>query len=168
MMLAAVIVALGVLAIGVGSGTRVAPAQATANTLLQSIALPAGAVAVGREPAGDQSLLAAQPATRVSPRLAQARGWWLVDRSPSAVLRAVARELGWRSPSSTGFEMARDGTTLRYEDLVVGTKPLRRELVVAAVALPRGMTGVRVDAVVGRSDADAGGWTAYAPMRSSR
>lgn len=139
------LVAAAALALGAGptpAGNRAA-ARAEAPALLGRLALPPGAAASATEPAGDGGQLA-QPFTRpATPNLVDVHGWWTAPGRPDAVLAYVrAHPPSGSRPSLRGAGL--QGFGWRPRRGVLST----RELVVQAVALPGGSTGVRADAEV--------------------
>lgn len=125
-------------------------ARAEASALLASMVLPAGAVRLPAEPAGDDQLLAHnQPLA--GPWEADQHGWWLVPGAPLDVLRALGAGLppGARR-TSWGGRLGGPGVPENESEIYAFPRlPDRvdgRELMLKVVQLAGGMTGVEVDA----------------------
>jgi hypothetical protein len=134
---------LGVRAASAPANNRAA-ARADAAALLTRLQLPAGASASTVEPAGDGGQLA-RPAVgpAATPNVVDRHGWWRVPGGPAAVLAYVAAHPpagAHRFLSGPGVA----GFAWRPRRRVLN----QRWLIVHAVALADGSTGVRADAQV--------------------
>lgn len=145
--MAATALVCGFLVLGVRAATPAgnrAAARADARVLLGLLRLPAGATASAVEPAGDGGQLAAPAVGPPATRNAVGRhAWWRVPGDPAAVLAYVAAHppAGSRAViTGPGVE----GFAWRPRRGVLST----RWLIVHAVALAGGATGVRADAEV--------------------
>jgi hypothetical protein len=126
-----------------------AAARADAVRLESKLALPASARASSVEPDGDHSALAGPWSFPATGNLVDLHQWWLVTGSPRSVLayiRAHPPRGSSLNESSASPEDPSSFAGLGFgwpADLrVLGS----RELLVAAVQLPGGVTGLRVDA----------------------
>jgi hypothetical protein len=128
-------------------------AQAEAASLLTQLPLPSGATESAIEPAEDDSLLAhpgfGPPAT---PNVVDDHAWWLVPGAPAEVLAYIRAHLpaGITRP----FRDRLTGPNVPHNESEAFAWPpivdvlAMRWLVVWAVQLPDGSTGLRVDAQV--------------------
>lgn len=126
-----------------------AAARADAARLESRLTLPASARASSVEPAGDHSALAGPWSFPATGNLVDLHQWWLVVGSPHSVL-AYIRAHPPRGSSLNGSSGS-SGDPTNFAGLGFGwPADLRvltsRELLVAAVQLPGGVTGLRVEA----------------------
>jgi hypothetical protein len=123
-------------------------ANVEARRLLADVALPSGARPLKHEPRGRHSSLGAPWEGAIFAAEVDRHGFWKTSASPSAVVASfeshppAGAKLG-QAASSGGFAAAtfEMGTSRRF---VFGPE----QLMVSAVVLPDGLTGVRADAVV--------------------
>jgi hypothetical protein len=112
--------------------------------LLRHLRPPAGAQRIGRH--RTRGRLSADPVDGRQPRLRDAHSFWLTDRSPGAALRFVAHHLPHGLQLST---RAAGDSSSGVGSLSWQLRPLpgleSRAIAVSAVALSRGVTGVRLD-----------------------
>jgi hypothetical protein len=134
---------LGVRAAATQAGHRAA-ARADAATLLSRLKLPPGASVSGVEPAGDGGQLA-RPAVgpAATPNVVDRHEWWRVPGGPAAVIAYVDAH---RPAGSRRFLTGAGVTGLDWGPRR-GVLSQRR-LIVQAVSLADGSTGVRADAQV--------------------
>jgi hypothetical protein len=131
-----------------------AAAQAEAQALLSALSLPPGAIASTTEPAGDGGVLAhpgsGPPAT---PDVIDLSGWWVL---PNTAPASAIAYLTAHPPSGSTLDLRGDGSgpgTPSVTFVGLGRPPRagvlsQRELVVEAVPLRDGSTGLRADAQV--------------------
>jgi hypothetical protein len=128
-------------------------AQTDAASLLASLNLPSGAVVQPAEPAGDDGTLA-QPASGLpaTPNAVDDHAWWVVPGTPSQVITYVKSH-----PPAGGAPGFSGGGSGGGKPPVIATgfqwSPIPDELsirmlIVAAVRLADGSTGVRADSEV--------------------
>ncbi len=134
---------------GVGPESKAA-AQADAGSLLGELPLPAGSSESATEPAEDGSLLArpgeGPPAT---PNAVDDHGWWLVPGGPAEALDYVCTHLPPGTVSTTISDGGVSGPDTPENTIGVFALPgTPGTLVVWAVRLPDGSTGLRADAQV--------------------
>jgi hypothetical protein len=138
----------------VAAHRRRARARADAKNLMSRLGLPAGAVALTHEPAGDSGALA-QPITRpaADPALVDEHAWWRVPGSAASVLEYVNahRPRGgkltlWGSDGPTSGAPTSQFSGFSWPP--VARLLSDRQLIVVAVDLTGGVAGVRVDAQV--------------------
>jgi hypothetical protein len=144
----AAVLACGFLVLGVRAAaapaSHRAAARADAAVLLSRLRLPPGSSASAVEPAGDGGQLA-RPAVgpAATPNVVDRHAWWRVPGAPAAVLAYLGAHppAGARrflsGPGVAGFDWRPRRGVLS-----------RRWVIVHAVALPGGSTGVRADAQV--------------------
>ncbi len=129
-------------------------ARADANTMLSRLSLPAGAVQLSHEPSGDGGVLA-RPVSRPAamPELVDEHAWWRVPGSAASVLDYL------KAHAPRGGKLTQSGSQGPVHGRVVSgfvgfSWPqiarllTNRQLLVQAVDLTGGGTGVRVDAQV--------------------
>jgi hypothetical protein len=126
-----------------------AAGRADAARLESKLTLPGSARASSVEPAGDHAALAGPWSFPAIGNLVDLHQWWLVTGSPRSVL-AYIRAHPPRG-SSLNESSGSSGDSTNFAGLGFGwPADLRvlasRELLVAAVQLPGGVTGLRVDA----------------------
>ncbi len=129
-------------------------AQADAASLLSALPLPPGATHSALEPAGDDSVLAHPgEGPPVTPNVVDDSAWWLVPGAPATVLAYIAAH----RPAGTTLALKGFGSTgtngASFESEGIEWPPIRniltmRWLVLEAVQLPGGSTGLRADAQV--------------------
>ncbi len=130
------------------SQSNKAAATSDAKTLLSRLILPAGSTPLAAEPSGDHGQLAS-PATRpVTPNLADAHGWWRVPEEFSATTSFLDSHPP--SGSARAGRGAGSGPGYGVASITFGFPPVagvlgQRALVVEAVPLPHGVTGIRAD-----------------------
>lgn len=127
-----------------------------ARLLLRRLVLPSGAERPSRRPSGDDGLLSKPYATPEpgDTDLIDLHGYWTVGGSPDAVTTFIAAHppagSTWTGSSSglTGPGVP-PNSSVSYDWPPVADVLDIRSLVVTAVSLPNGTTGVRADAEVG-------------------
>jgi hypothetical protein len=158
----AVVGVLGVLGVSIATGSPApgpqptagsnrSQAQADASARLAALNLPAGAQPSSSEPAGGGPALAnpaaGEPAT---PNLVDDHGWWVIPGSTSSVVAYIdAHPPAGSTPSLSGSGGSPQAVTLTGFSWPAITGVLSdRQLVVEAVRLPGGATGLRADAQI--------------------
>ena len=153
--------ALGVLGLGIATGSPAAHTQATASSneaqaqadasaRLSSLNLPAGAQPLATEPAGGGSALA-NPASGVSSHnVVHDHGWWVIPGSPRSVISYIdAHPPAGSTPNLSGSGGSPQQVTITGFSWPAITDVLSyRQLVVDSVRLPGGDTGLRADVEV--------------------
>jgi hypothetical protein len=131
------------------AATNLAAAQADTAAAIAGLALPPGAIPSAVEPAGDGSVLANPLSEPATPNLVDGHAWWIVPGSPAAAVAYVhahppatatcATPAPGGSPS---ISYVTDQCSLPGRAGVLD----ERALLVVAVQLPDGTTGLRADA----------------------
>ncbi len=148
--LALVLVSAVALADSDGSAaSNEAAAHSDATELLSKLVLPPGAKQSSTEPAGDHSALAGPSSFPATGNLVDLHRWWLVTGSPHSAI-AYIRAHGPRG-SNLNETSTSSGDSATFVAVGYGwPSDLRvlasRELLIGAVQLPGGVTGLRVDA----------------------
>jgi hypothetical protein len=129
---------------------RKARAEAEASRLLATIALPAGASQSAGEPAGAGGQLASGAFRRDLADLVDRRAWWVIPGAPSAVVSYILSHEPGVGPFSSRFPVTLEsGALFARLQLAEGVGAIgERWLILTAVALPGGATGLRADAQV--------------------
>ncbi len=134
-----------------GAGSRERTAARAARDLLARLNLPAGAVALAREPSGDGGALAGPAGSPALQLLVDRHGWWRVPRGADQVIAFIrAHRPRGAFLSVTGSESNGrvQSTSLGYQWPTVSSVLGSRMLLIDVVALRDGSTGVRADAQV--------------------
>lgn len=150
--LAALFVAVGIFACAsvatsgaADSSSNRTVARTEAARLLSLIKVPAGAISVQNEPAGDAGMLAQPGWDSATPNLVDAWGWWTTSVKGADVLAYVKQHL----PPGARLEGSETGSTgMAGETFTFGPIPsvLSDEVVsVTVVPLTGGGTGIRAD-----------------------
>ncbi len=162
-LIAAVIMvaALGVLGVGIAigspaagprptSGSNRSHALADASARLAALNLPAGAQPSSAEPVGGGSALANPAGTPATPNLVDDHGWWVIPGSPTSVVAYIdGHPPAGSTPTLSGSGGSPQQVTVTGFSWPAITGVLSsRELVIEAVKLPGGATGLRADAQV--------------------
>jgi hypothetical protein len=128
-------------------------AEQDAAGLLGRVILPAGAMAVSQEPAGDNEALSGPPVTQAGVKIVDRHRWWTIPEPVSTVYGFVrshvppqAKLFTWSGPPGSVGAPAASFVAFAFRP-GVGYLPLR-ELAVEMVGLAGGSTGVRADAQV--------------------
>jgi hypothetical protein len=156
-----VVVALGVLGAGIAIGSPASTpkptsasnrsqAQTDASARLAALNLPPGAQRSGTEPAGGGSALANSAGTPATPNLVDDHAWWVIPGSPQSVVVYIGAHL----PAGSTANLSGSGGSPQHVTVAGFSWPAvtdvlsYRQLVVEAVSLPGGATGLRADAQV--------------------
>jgi hypothetical protein len=160
------IAAAGTMPVGSRASTSAADnkqaAETDAASLLSLVALPPGTVQSTAEPAGDGGDLADASQRVATPNLVDQHAWWIVPSSRSATIAFVLAHSPTGSKRTGGGEggtgrVVHDGENgvqhVDEEWEVFGFPPIAstlglRSVIVTAVQLPDGSSGVRADAQV--------------------
>ena len=127
-----------------------AAAQSDASSLLGKLSLPSDATQSSTEPVGDGGALARPAVYQVTSDLVDDSAWWVASESPAEILSYVeANPPSGSKLGESGGGSSPNGTPLSFD--VFGWPPVAgvlssRWLVITAVALSDGQTGVRADA----------------------
>ncbi len=157
----AVIGAVGAVGVGIAIGSPAASpkptsasnrsqAQTDAAARLTALNLPSGAQRSSTEPAGGGSGLANSAGTPATPNLVDDHAWWVIPGSPQSVIAYIdAHPPAGSTPSLSGSGGTPQQVTITGFSWPAITDVLSyRQLVVEAVSLPGGATGLRADAQV--------------------
>ena len=157
----AVIGALGAVGVGIAIGSPTSKpeptsasnrsqAQTDASARLAALNLPPGAQPSTTEPAGGGPALANSAGTPATPNLVDDHGWWVIPGSPQSVIAYIdAHPPAGSTPSLGGSGGSPQRVTLTGFSWPAIIDVLSyRQLVVEAVTLPGGATGLRADAQV--------------------
>ena len=141
---------VAVAAAGGSAAANRAAAKADAAKLLTTLSLPPDATQSSGEPAGDGSVLARASTWPGTANLVDRHQWWTVPGSPGSVLAYVKHHhpAGSRllfSGSSAGPNEPEE-RNIGFDWAPVPGVLSVRQLLVAVVALPHHVTGLRVDA----------------------
>jgi hypothetical protein len=135
------------------AASNASTAHADAESLLQTLSLPAGTTPSSTEPAGDRGWLA-HPGldAPASPNVVDVHAWWIVPGSRAEVLAYLTAYPPTGSTLGPSATAAADGVTT-YESQTfawpaVADVLTTRRLVVTVTQLPNGSIGLRADAQV--------------------
>lgn len=145
--------AVSAVAVSESAAANQAAARADAAALLGELSLPTGATEFSSEPAGDEGLLAyAGAGGPATPNVVEAHAWWTVPGSRAEVMAYVRGHppngsalISWGSGDTRGLTSF-ESVTFAWP-AVAGVLSTR-SLVLTAVQLPHGSTGLRADTQV--------------------
>ncbi len=157
----AVIGALGAVGAGIAIGSPASKpeptsasnrsrAQTDASARLAALNLPAGAQRSSTEPAGGGPALANSAGTPATPNLVDDHAWWVIPGSPQSVIAYIDAH----PPAGSTYSLGGSGGSPQHVTVTGFSWPAivdvlsYRQLVVEAVTLPGGATGLRADAQV--------------------
>jgi hypothetical protein len=121
-------------------------AHRAASGLVRALRVPGDAQRTGHPPHGTRGRLSAVPIVGREARLVDAHSFWRMDKAPGAVLRYVAHHLPpgvERSSRVSGGSS--NGVGLLFWQIHPPSGLAMRAVAVSAVALPSGLTAVRLD-----------------------
>jgi hypothetical protein len=127
-------------------------AATEAAQLLTQVPLPPGATSGSVEPQGDDSLLAQPASAPATPNLVDDHAWWLVPGTPGEAIAYMRAQLPPGTRIESSGNLSGPGVPRNYS-ISIAWPPVAKvlaggSLVIQAVELVSGATGLRADAQV--------------------